>query len=115
MIENKPVIDAEATYLDKKNDLLNLVQQNKDPNLNFSTPSQLAAIMIAITSATALPILLFRIIPAFTSRVTVILLLAPSAAFLAKSQLAGPLMIGAESRRFILVYFGALILGAVII
>lgn len=115
MTENKPVIDAEATYLGKTNDLLNLVQQKKDPDLKFSTPSQLAAIMIAITSATALPIFLFRIIPSFTSRITVILLLAPSAAFLAKSQHAGPLMVGMESRRFLLVYFGALILGAVII
>ncbi|ERF69783.1 hypothetical protein EPUS_07039 [Endocarpon pusillum Z07020] len=114
MTENKPVVDAEATYLDKKNDLLSLVQQKKELNLKFSTP-RLAAIMIAITSATALPILLFRIIPAFNSRVTVILLLAPSAAFLAKSQLAGSLMVGTELRRFLLVYFGALILGALII
>ena len=115
MTENKPVADAEATYLDKENDLLNLVQQQTDPNLHFSTPSRLTAVMIAITSATALPILLFRIIPGCSSRISVILLLVPSAAFLPKPQLAVPLMVGTESRRFLLVYFGALILGALII
>lgn len=115
MAENKPVAEAEATYLDKENDLLSLTQPKSDPSLKPSTSTQPTALMIAITSATALPILLFRIIPSFTSRITVVLLLLPSMAFVPKPQAACSLLTGKEPRHFLFVYFGVLMLAALVI
>ncbi len=115
MAENKPVAEAEATYLDKEDDLLSLAQQTSDMDSRPVTPTQPTALMMAITSATALPILLFRIIPGFTSRITVILLLVPSVAFMPKPQGPGSLLDGKESRQFLFVYFGVLILAALVI
>jgi hypothetical protein len=115
MMENKPVAEAEATYLDKKNDLLSLTQQTPASPPNPTSPTQLTALMMAITSATALPIILFRIIPGFSSRITIILLLVPSIAFIPKPEATGSLFNGKESRHFLLVYFGVLVFAALVI
>lgn len=116
MVENKPVADAEAAYLEKQNDLLSLNQPKSDPKTKL-TPilTQPTALMMTITSATALPILLFRIIPGFSSRITVILLLLPFVAFIPKLDATASLLNRKESQHFLSVYFGVLVLSALVI
>jgi hypothetical protein len=115
MAENKPIVEAEARYLDVETDLLSLTQQKPDPPPKSPSSSQLTALMMAITSATALPILLFRIRPGFASRLTVILLLVPSVVFMPKAHAPGSLLSPRESRQFLFVYFGVLVFAALVI
>lgn len=115
MVENKPIAEAESTFLDQQNDLLSLTQQKPDSSHKSPAPPPPTTLMMAITPATALPILLFRIIPGFSSRLTVVLLLAPSVAFISKLQAAGSFFDERESRHFLFMYFGVLILAALLI
>lgn len=115
MEEHKPVAAAETTYLDKENDLLSLVPQPSDSNSESSTPTETTFLPMAVISATALPILLFRIIPSFTSRISVILLLLPSVAFMPQPPNSVLLIDGTNSRHFLCLYFGVLTLAALII
>jgi hypothetical protein len=129
MAKHQPVAESETTYLDKANDLLNLNQQRTNNSIQTSstnnsttTPTQLTALMMSMTAGTALPMLLFRILSGFTSRITVILLLLPSLAFL-PMPLPTPkahapvttLLPGMEPWHFLFVYFGMLILAALVI
>jgi hypothetical protein len=116
MVENKAIAEAEAAYLHKDNDLLNLNQGKADTIARPITPFQPTALMMVITSATALPIVLFRIVPGFTSRLTIILLLVPSVTIVQKGQAAtGSLFSWTECRNFLFVYFGVLTLAALVI
>jgi len=131
MAKHQPVAECEATYLDKANDLLNLNQQRTDNSIQTinttattttTTPTQLTALMMSMTAATALPMLLFRILSGFTSRITVILLLLPSLAFLPMPILTPKphapvttLLPGMEPWHFLFVYLGMLILAALVI
>lgn len=117
MAENKPIVEAEATYLDKENDLLSLNRQTPNSNLTTTSSIHPTALMMTITSATALPILLFRIIPGFTSRISIILLLLPSLACIPKSHTIPSLssFTGRELTHFLFMYFGLLILAALVI
>ena len=115
MAENKPVAEAEAMYLDKEDDLLSLNRQRSDSTVKSATPTQITSLMMVITSATALPILLFRIIPGLTSRITIVLFLVPSIAFMSKPEATGSLINGRESRHFLFVYVGVLTLAALTI
>jgi hypothetical protein len=139
MAKHQPVAESEATYLEKAEDLLNLNQHRADnghlqtnnnkimtmtTTTTTTTPTQLTALLISMTAATALPMLLFRLLSGFTSRVTVILLLLPSLAFLPlpmsmstpKHQSpAATLLPGMETWHFLFVYFGMLILAALVI
>lgn len=115
MEQKRPVARAESRYLDKENDLLSLTQQPSDPKAASSTPIQPTILLMAIISATALPILLFRLIPSFTSRISLILLLLPFVALIPKHHTTVLLIDGTESRNFQSLYFGVLILAALII
>jgi hypothetical protein len=115
MADNKPVAETEATYLQKEDDLMSLNHQQSTTDAKPTSSTHLTALMMAITSATALPIFLFRIIPGFSSRITVILLLVPSVAFMPKFQATGSFLNGRESRHFLCVYFGVLIFAALVI
>jgi hypothetical protein len=132
MAKHQPVAQSEATYLDKANDLLNLNQRRIENSLQTihtttnntttTTPTQLTALMMSMTAATALPMLLFRILSGFTSRITVILLLLPPLAFL-PMPIPTPkphspittLLPGMEAWHFLFVYFCMLILAALVI
>ncbi len=116
MAENKPVAEAESTYLHQEKDLLTLTQKINPSNGHQTSPTQLTALIMAIvTSATALPILLFRIIPGFSSRITVIVLLVPFITFVPKPPGTELLFTWGESRHFLIVYFGALVFAALVI
>lgn len=115
MAEKRPVARAETRYLDKENDLLSLLQQPSNPKAASSTPIQPTILLMAIISATALPILLFRLMPSFTSRITLILLLLPFVALTPTHHTTILLIDGTEARHFQSLYFGVLILAALII
>lgn len=115
MAENKPIAEAEATYLDKENDLLSLTQLKSNTTENPISSNPPTPLMIAIISVTAIPILLFRIIPGLISRITVILLFVSSIACMSKPQAPGSFFNGRESRHFLFVYLGVLVLAALVI
>lgn len=120
MAEHEPVAQAEATYLDRAQDLLTLsVTQQPTPSTHLLPLPSLTLALITSTTATALPILLFRIVPAFSSRLTVILLLVPSLSFIPRPAGIGVEGLwngqGREARQFWLVYLTVLVFAALVV
>jgi hypothetical protein len=115
MGEHRPVVELEAAYLHKGNDLLRLDHRKSDASSNSILSGSSTSLMIIIASATALPILLFHLLPGLASRLSVILLLAPSIALVPKCLAAAPLLGENESKQYLFVYFGGLMLAALVV